>query len=265
MIRAHLLLIAATARVSAAIVLDTEHIDLSINFNNTLVGTSTNPWLLTVRNEDARREYAGQRASFADPLRVTLSVRAVAEVEIPDDFRYTFLGAPGDTSWILPQSQDPALLYAGISTENKTSQSGWSSDGVGSSLLVRGVPASVFNGNKVTLHLETFSGPGDFHLYSTDAFGNPTVYFDTADGLSSLDFRELTPSNHVHFNWAFSEPGEYFVGLRASGTRVSGNLFLESDVTTFHFTVIPEPSAAVLAGWAALALAARRRRRLSKS
>lgn len=258
MIRALLITLPLSASALGAIVLETEHIDLSINFSSALVGGATNPWLLTTRDEDARREYAGQRAGFADPERSTLLVKAVAEVEIPDDDRYLFLGEPGASSWILPQSQDTELLYAGVSTENKTSQTGWQGVGVSSQFLVRGVPSGYFSGNKVTLTLASFSGPGNFHLYSTDAFGNPVVAFDTTDGLSSLDFREFTPSNHVHFNWAFSTPGDYYIGLQASGA--AGSSFFESDVTMFHFLVVPEPGTAALAGLAVLVVSSRRKR-----
>jgi surface-anchored protein len=255
-------LLVAAATVRAAVVLETEHIDLSINFNGSLLGTGGNPWLLTVRDEDHRNEYAGQRTLFADPERVLLSVPEVAAVQVPEDPRYTaFLGAAGTTLWILPQTQDPSLLFAGTSTENKTSQTGWTGFGVSSDFLTRGVPSATFRNNQITLALADFSGPGDFHLYSTNAFGDPTVFFDTSDGLSLADSRIFSAGNHVHFNWAFSEPGEYEVALQAFGTLNAGSQFTESDVTTFRFVVAPEPSALALMGTATGLTLGRRRQR----
>jgi surface-anchored protein len=183
--------------------------------------------------------------------RVLLKVLEEARMEVPDDPRYTFLGAEGTPVWILPQTQDTSLLYAGISSENKSSQSGWTGFGVSSQFLVRGVPSGTFQNNGVTLSLVEFSGPGQFHLYSTNAFGDPAIVFNTADGLTLADSRLFSPAGHVHFNWAFSEPGEYEIGLRASGTLISGGQYTESDITTFRFQVIPEPAtglAAILGG-----------------
>lgn len=250
--------------LGAVVTLVDQHVDLSVNFSGSLVGSGTNPWRLTVRDEEARREFAGERAGFPDPERVLLEVVEAARVEVPDDPRYTdFLGPAGTSLWILPQGQETGVLYAGFSTENKASQTGWSGFGVTSPLLTRGVATGAFKNNQVTVSLVGFSGPGNFHLYSTDAFGNPTISFDTSNGLDFSDARIFTPGNHAHFNWAFSEPGEYALMLQASGTLEVGNELSESDVTTFRFVVIPEPGAAwmVLTGTSALFCLRVRRRR----
>jgi surface-anchored protein len=256
------ILLAGAATGHAVVTLETEHVDLSVNFSGSLVGSGTNPWLLTVRDEDRRDEFAGLRAMFPDPDQVLLAVADAARVEVPDDPRYTaFLGPAGTPMWILPQTQDPSLLYAGMSTENKTSQSGWTGFGVSPDFLTRGVPSAVFKNNQITLSLDGFSGPGDFYLYSTSAFGDPTIVFNTSNGLDLSDSRLFSPGSHVHFNWAFSEPGEYEVSLRASGTLNAGNQFTESDVTTFRFLVVPEPAAAACAALGAVSLLLLRRPR----
>lgn len=251
-----LILAAISLPASGAIVLTTQHADLSISYS-TLSG-NTNPWLITMRDEDDEIDYAGVRQGFADPERVAVEVPENARAEIPNDSRYTFLGPAGTSAYFLPQTQDPDLLYLGISTENKSSQGGWTGVGVPSAFLVRGVASGLFSSNRVTLRLASFSGPGAFFMYSTNAFGDPTVAFNTADGLSAADSRFFTPANHVHFNWAFTAPGEYTIGLRASGTLTATSQFTESDLTTFRFIVIPEPSSALLLLGGAL-LSTRRR------
>lgn len=260
--KAALLLFLAIAPAALAVdVLVDPHVDLSINFRGSLIGTGTNPWRLTARDEDGKQEYGGQREGFADPLTVILHVPASAQFEVPDDPAYNFLGPAGAPIWVLPQVQEPGLLFLGFSTENKTSQSNWVAHNVSPDHLVRGIAPGTFLNNQITLRLESFSGPGDFSVFTTDSFGMPVIAFRTDDGLSSADSRTFTPSNHVHFNWSFSEPGTYIIGLRASGTLAGGGDVSSSDITYFRFDVIPEPGTGALLAVVAGLFFARRRRR----
>ncbi len=256
MMRTITLIAFATASLHAATVLTTEHADISVNFNASLMGSATNPWRLTVRNEDARIEYGGRREATQDEIQAYLDALETSKVEVPNDARYSFLGPAGTEVFILPQTQESDMLYLGTSSENKTSQSGWQGFAVQSNLLVRGFATGVFQNNRVNLRLESFSGPGDFYLYSTNSFGDPTVFYNTANGLSLLDNRQMSPGNHTHFNWAFTESGEYTIGLRASATTAGGT-FTQSDLTEFTFRVIPEPSSTVLLALSVVALARR--------
>lgn len=259
-----ILVIASTASLHAA-VLDVQHADLSVNFNASLLGSATtNPWRLTVRDEDARIEYGGRRVPSGDEIQVVLDALEASKVEIPDDSRYSFLGPEGREVYILPQTQEPDMLFLGTSSENKTAQLNWQGVNVAPNLLVRGFAAGVFQSNRVNLRLATFAGPGDFFLYSTDSFGNPAVFYDTANGLSIADNRQMSPANHSHFNWAFTEAGEYTLGLVASATTTNGT-FTESEVTEFKFNVIPEPSSAALLALSGLAVLRRRFRSRNKT
>lgn len=221
-------------------------VELAVNFSGSLVGTGTNPWLLTVRDVAAQREYAGVRAGFADPERVLLRAGMEASTQVPeDDERYSFLGAPGKTVWILPEGGED-LLTPGVSTETRP-VAGWQGLGVSSTFLVKGVPASTFLNNQISLSLVSFSGPGNFFFYRVNALFDPILSFRTDDGLESGDALTFGVGNHNHYNWAFTEPGAYTLGFRASGTLQSGSQSTQSDITTFHFRIIPEPGAASLA------------------
>jgi len=241
-----LILIVGASSRAEVVTLTSEHADIGINFNASQINTADGPWLLTARDEDNTIEFLGMRIPKPDPERVILSVGLSAQTEIPADPDYSFLGAEGNPVWILPQGQDPELLYLGISTENRSLSGDWIGEGVEAPFLARGIPSGVFELNRVTLKLESFSGPGSFALYFIDSFSNPTVYMNTADGLSAADSRNLLPGNHTHFNWAFSAPGDYTLGFRAFGTLISGSEYTESDLTTFHFQVVPEPSSTLL-------------------
>jgi surface-anchored protein len=247
-----LLAVGATALHGSA-VLDTQHADIAVNFNASLLGSATNPWRITVRDEDARIEYGGRRAATSDENQVVLDAVEASRTELPDDERYAFLGPEGAFSYILPQTQEPGMLFLGTSSENKTAQAGWQGFGVATNLLARGFPSGTFQNNRVNLRLATFAGPGEFFLYSTNAFGDPTIFYNTANGLSLDDSRLMSPANHTHFNWAFTEPGEYVLGFQASAT-LSNNTVTQSEITEIHFNVIPEPSSAALLMLAAATL-----------
>jgi surface-anchored protein len=155
------------------------------------------------------------------------------------------LGPTGTPFWRLPSPQNLSLLYLGVGAEE--------------------VETNLFVGDLVNLTLTAVSGPGEFSMYTVDGFGNPTAYFNTRDGISGADVRQLTAGDHAHYNFAFSAPGTYTVTLRASGTLIAGAEFTESDPVDYTFVVVPEPSTyALFAGGAAALAAWNVRRRMRK-
>jgi surface-anchored protein len=143
--------------------------------------------------------------------------------------------------WILPQTQDPNLLYLGLATEE--------------------ILSGIFVGDEVSVNLISVSGPGTFSMY-TESLGNPNVIFDSSDGISGADSVTLPVGTHQHFNFGFTAPGDYTIAFEGSGTLVAGNTFTQSGPVDYFFTVVPEPTSAALAGMGILSLlvAARRRR-----
>lgn len=250
-----LLLLPLTVR--AQTVLSAGAIEISINFVAAHVGSGTNPWLLGVRQNDALVEIAASISGSIQPERVVLFANEQTRITVPDDPRFAPLGAPGSNAWLLPDAPSADVLAPGISTEVRSTQPGWTGVGVPAEFLAAGVPSGVFQSNRITLALETFSGPGHFALYRLSGFGDPIWYFRTDDGLSAADTRTFSSASHSDLNWAFTAPGDYFLGFRASGTLTAGAT-TQSELTIFHFQVVPEPSTAVLL-LSALPFATRRR------
>ncbi|HXG09829.1 MAG TPA: choice-of-anchor M domain-containing protein [Gemmataceae bacterium] len=160
----------------------------------------------------------------------------------PASAAFNFLGVGlGAPVWVLPQVQDPNLVFLGIGTEE--------------------IDPGIFQNDEVTLSLVGIRGPGFFSLWTTDAFGSPTPLLTTADGITTAD-RVVRPiGSHQDFNWGFTVPGFYELDFQLSGVLLSGQP-VSSEVTTLSFSVVPEPASCSLlaVGTAAMLCYARRRR-----
>jgi surface-anchored protein len=162
-----------------------------------------------------------------EPADALLQVNGQAETTVPVGSQWSFLGTAGSPVWILPQSEDPNLLFLGIGTEE--------------------IAPGIFVGEEVTLSLSSVTGPGNFSTYS-ESLGVPNVLFDSSDGITGADSFTLPTGTHQHFNFAFTAPGDYTIALEGSGTLVAGSTFTESGSVDYFFTVTPEPSSTALAG-----------------
>jgi surface-anchored protein len=102
--------------------------------------------------------------------------------------------------------------------------------------------SSKFHGHRNRERFGRASDPGGNHR------GQPSVF--EADGINSVndaaaggnpaDVFWSGPGTHTHFDWFFTQPGRYRVGLRAVGWKedgVGGLCREESPVTHFHFDV----------------------------
>lgn len=157
----------------------------------------------------------------ADPATLRLTVGPAAAKPVPATPAFTnLLGAAGGAVWILPQQENPELLWLGIGTES--------------------LDPSVFVGN-VGLRLEKVEGPGHFALYFDDPFGRPVPSMNTRDGVDASDTLVLRPGSHLHGNWAFSAPGAYRVRWVATGTLRAGSAAVVSEPAEFHFDVVAPP------------------------
>lgn len=115
----------------------------------------------------------------------------------------------------------------------------------------------------LTLTGWTLPGSAEFALYTTNLAGTTVVdrVFSTFNP-GATDFAnsfEMTPGDHMHFQWGFTAPGVYEFELTWSGTHVSDGFIQTTE--TFSVNVVPEPSTWALLGAGALGLAAWSRRR----
>ncbi|WP_117208151.1 anchored repeat ABC transporter, substrate-binding protein [Allorhizocola rhizosphaerae] len=104
-------------------------------------------------------------------------------------------------------------------------------------LAVRGT-GGLSRADDVHLRASKLEGPGALVVYLTGALGEPTVYFNSADGLDEKDVAVLPPAAHTHLNWAFTTPGIYQLTLTA---QVQGKPAGEG---TFTFAVGVDPQTA---------------------
>lgn len=146
------------------------------------------------------RDHTVSPAVDRDPSTVTLDAVSASKKTVPASSAYAFLGSPGSPVWILPQSQATGILWPGFSTE--------------------GVPTGVLQNDNVSAKLISVTGPADFSTYTTNAFGSPTVWFDSGNGLP--DSRTVTVNSHSHANWAFEAAGTYTLVFEVTATTTSG-------------------------------------------
>lgn len=220
-----LLVLFPAARVAAAspALLTEGHLDLGIAYEDGALEAH----LHLHEPEPAGTEYG--------PGEAIVVVGPAAETAVPANPMFSFLGPAGGRVHLLPSSEVPGLPFLGLAAEE--------------------IEPGLFRNDTLSLRLEGFAGPGEFSLFTLDAFGVPSVRLHTADGLAEADTIEVRAGNHGHANWAFTAPGEYALTFVASGTPVGSELALSSAPATFRFSVVPEPtSGALLAlGLAALA------------
>ncbi len=168
-------------------------------------------WDLHVHAEDLDTEFA--------PAEALLVVPPAAQTTVPTNQAFAFLGTPGQPAWILPQTQDPRLLFLGFGSEE--------------------IGGGLFANDSLTLALKSVEGPGVFSVFSFDAFGAPIVRFNSGNGIDTADRLSLPTGSHEHVAWAFSAPGHYRVTFEASGILANGNIPTASGDITYFFEVLP--------------------------
>ncbi len=149
---------------------------------------------------------------------VVIHVTDAAKAKVPADPAYRFLGSPGTDFWLIPQVQNPDVVWAGWDTEE--------------------IEKGQLRGDSLTLRLSGVAGPGAaVKLYSTGTFGQPVPMIDSLAGLLDI----TVPANaHVHANWAFSAPGVYDLTFAASAVTAAGVSVAGS--ATYQFVVGDLPS-----------------------
>lgn len=185
-------------------VLDQGEVDLELLYAN-------GNWEMAYLKEATAQEFATDHA--------VLHASPKSWTTVPAEEAFGFLGAPGSSVYVLPQTETDGVLYLGMAADE--------------------IPAGVFQGESIDLTLQSVQGPGDVYLYGNDSFGSPVVHFNSRDGIDSSDRFTLSTGAHYHQNWAFSQPGDYVVKVKASGILLDGGATTTSPEFEIRFEVLP--------------------------
>lgn len=148
--------------------------------------------------------------TWREPADVEFKVTNAARVALPDAPALSFLGAAGGQIHLLPQQEQPGILWIGWSTEELK-------------------PADITG--PVTWTLTSATGPGPFGLFTTGSFGAHSVIFNSTDGLP--DTHSVALGTHAHANWAFGKPGRYKLDFTVSATKTDGSPVSDKESYTF--------------------------------
>lgn len=192
---------------------------------------------------------------FLDPATTLMQVNPVGRVIAPGGLAWERLGVQGEaTVWVIPQD-NPAVASPPRDVIWFGTRSVIAS---GTFTTLESFPSPT--GNQIGLKLlsVTGSGPdagGEFSLFTTDNFGDPTFRFATVDGIDPNDFntdviKPINTQSHTHYNWAFTQPGEYHITVRAYGRLFPSRQTVTRDQTYVFEVLLPEvpPISAVLDG-----------------
>ncbi|WP_177180108.1 metal ABC transporter solute-binding protein, Zn/Mn family [Corynebacterium spheniscorum] len=99
--------------------------------------------------------------------------------------------------------------------------------------------------NSIELKATAVRGPGDVAAYLTGTFGQPVVYFNSADGVNERDRIVLPAAAHTHMSWAFSKPGVYELDLSARFAHVDNAPEIAHGTVRFAVGIDPHTVAGV--------------------
>ncbi|MFA4927201.1 MAG: TIGR03773 family transporter-associated surface protein [Patulibacter sp.] len=184
-------------------------------------------WTLLIHDDQAKAE-GGDPSVWRRPERTVLQVTDDALQTVPDDETYGFLPAkPGDRVHVVPQTQDPDVVWVGWNTQDPE------------------VMERIDRG--VTMTLTGVQGPGDLVVYlQSGDFGDPQLLWDST---AKPKPAWVDVNTHTHANWVFSRPGTYLVRVRIAAELVDGTTV--SDTRDLRFAVGrgATPAAASAARW----------------
>jgi putative ABC transporter-associated repeat protein len=203
----------AHAQPAAPVVIADGHVDLGPRLVD-------GKWTVEIRDD------TGDGPVWRNPSDVVLQVADAARTTVPDDPAYGFLGPPGGEVWVLPQVQDPDVVWPGWNTQDPS---------------ITGVV-----GREVDWRLHGVEGPGRFELFLTGNFGAPETIFSS--GRPYPQETGVEAGTHVHGNWVFTAPGAYSLDVEMAtadgrGDRATLKVHVgPGDPATAFPTAVPSPS-----------------------
>lgn len=169
-------------------------------------------WTLMVHDDQAK---SGSGASVWRPTdRTVLRVSDAAVLQAPGDPAYDFLRArPGTDLWVVPQTQDPEVVWVGWNTQDPT------------------VMERIDRG--VTMTLLGVQGPGSLIVYlQSGDFAEPRVLWDSEASARPI---WVDVNTHTHANWVFSRPGVHLARVRIEAELIDGRTV--TDTRELRFAV----------------------------
>ncbi|WBQ06796.1 choice-of-anchor M domain-containing protein [Kribbella sp. CA-293567] len=119
---------------------------------------------------------------------------------VPADPAYAFLGPAGAKIWVIPQVQQPGVVWPGWNTQEPE--------------VAKRVD------REVTWSLNGVKGPGTFTLFLNSDFGKPAPVFDSRKPFPQETGVDV--NTHVHGNWTFSAPGTYVLDISMTSKLTDG-------------------------------------------
>jgi surface-anchored protein len=201
--------------------LDSGHVDLGPRFID-------GRWTLLIHDDAAKQDRTASSV-WRHPDRTPIQVLDQAAMTVPADPAYAFVGAaPGEPVWVVPQTQNPAVVWLGWNTQDP------------------GVMAAIDRG--VTLSLAAVQGPGTLTVYlQSGSFGEPQLLFDSRTTEPQSVWVDV--NTHTHANWVFTAPGVYLAKLTVAADLIDGSQVTDTQVVRFAVGTATSPTAALDATW----------------
>lgn len=185
---------------SGRVVIDRGHVDLGPRFVD-------GAWRVQVRDG------AAEPPVWRETEDVVFHVRDAAELTMPDDPAYAFVGkAAGKSVHVVPQTEMPGVVWMGWNTQDS------------------GVIERVRR--QIAFTLVGVEGPGDLLLYLQS--GNltaPQVLWDSRE--TALQDIFMDTNVHTHGNWIFTEPGTYLLTVEFAAELADGTPMVDRKVLRF--------------------------------
>ncbi|SNV57718.1 ABC transporter permease protein [Corynebacterium imitans] len=190
--------------------------------NDALYGTSVEGEL-KVMAVDGQQVVDQDAICFRLPRDADAEGNEVSRIQIPDDGSLDFLGTPGGSVWIAPQSVEWSDNWRPI----------WS--GIGAfDPAHEGDPEAIPSNYKDDLmyfDLTEMEGPGDVQIFFKNAISPAEILFNSAD-LAARSV-EYEVGGHGHFNWTFSKPGIYAMTWQGRAVLDDGTSQLTDPITQY--------------------------------
>ncbi len=192
------------AMAADPLILTNQHVDLRIIDRP----GESNRLGLVIRDGDTGLTYS--------PTNAVLELTPSTRMPIPEGFEV--FGPVDSPLWILPQSQDPDVLFLGMSAA--------------------GIPSGIFE-PRFQMDLVRVEGPGNFFLWQFDTLGNLVMAMNSRDGISTADSIQPLTGGHEHYNWGFNASGVHDVVFRVTNRLMGTTNVIASGEVAVRFGVQP--------------------------